>query len=233
MVISKLPTGQFSCWYSGGLSQGSPQKGFVSRLSQGKGLFGLSEGSWGVELTGLSGGSWGNRTIIGSKGAGCSAGGGLTDGAGTILWVAKLIISSWKWEVDLAWKMITTPSAPCQKATNPLSKVKRRTPHTSSTIIACHMLSYICMSSMKIKSISSNHHWLLHVTAGGIGDIRWQTPQLSRAHNLSRLDNNLERQRDKGMKPLVEILTRLIISKVVVKILLGLSSRMKKWEIHH
>ena len=46
-----------------------------------------------------------------------------------------------------------------------------------------------------------------------------------------RLDNNLERRRDKGMKPLVGILTRLIISRAVVKVLLGCSSRTKKWEI--
>ena len=31
--------------YTGGLSQGSPQKGFVSWLGQGKGLFDLSGGS--------------------------------------------------------------------------------------------------------------------------------------------------------------------------------------------
>ena len=49
---------------------------------------------------------------------------------------------------------------------------------------------------------------------------------------FSRLDNNLEWWRDKGMKPLMGMLTRLIISKVVVKVLLGLSSRMKKWKIH-
>ena len=212
MVISKLPTGQFSCWYSGGLSQGSPQKGFVSRLSQGKGLFGLSGGSWGAGLTGLSGGSEGNRTMVGSKRAGRGVGGGLTDGAGVILWVARLIISSWKWEVDLVWKMITTPLAPHWKATNPPSKVKKRTPHTSSAIIACRMPSCICTSSMKIKNISSNHHWLLCVTAEGISDIRWRTPRLSRAHNLSRLGNNLEWRRDKGNKPLVGILTRLIIN---------------------
>ena len=48
---------------------------------------------------------------------------------------------------------------------------------------------------------------------------------------FSRLNNNLERRRDKGMKPLVEILTRLIISETVVKVLLDRSSRTKKWEI--
>ena len=40
------------------------------------------------------------------------------------------------------------------------------------------------------------------------------------ALDVSRLDNNLEQQRDKGMKPLVGILTRLIISEAVVKVLL-------------
>ena len=49
--------------------------------------------------------------------------------------------------------------------------------------------------------------------------------------SFSRLDNNLEQRRDKGIEPLVGILTRLIISKVVVKVLLGCSSRTKKWEI--
>ena len=56
--------------YTGGLSQGLPQKGFVSWWRRGKGLFCLSEGSWGVGLAGLSGGSQGNRMTIGSKGAG-------------------------------------------------------------------------------------------------------------------------------------------------------------------
>ena len=54
--------------------------------------------------------------------------------------------------------------------------------------------------------------------------VRWQDA-------ISRLNNNLERRRDKGMKPLVGILTRLIISRTVVKVLLGRSSRTKKWEI--
>ena len=39
---------------------------------------------------------------------------------------------------------------------------------------------------------------------------------------VSRLGNNLEQRRDKGMKPLVGILTRLIISEAVVKVLLDL-----------
>ena len=42
---------------------------------------------------------------------------------------------------------------------------------------------------------------------------------------------NLKQQRDKGIRPLVGVLTRLIISKVVIKVLLGCSSRMKKWKI--
>ena len=174
IVVLKSQLGCVS--YTGGSSQGSPWKGFVSRLSQGKGLLGLSEGSWG------------NRTIVGSKGVGHGVGGGLTDGDGAILWVARLIISSWKWEVDLAWKTMTTLSAPHQKATNPPSKVKRRTPHTSPAIITCCMPLCICTSSMKIKSISSNHHWLSCITAGGISDIRWQTPWLSRAHNLFEIE---------------------------------------------
>ena len=55
--------------------------------------------------------------------------------------------------------------------------------------------------------------------------------QLTWNYYLSRLNDNLEQQRGREMKPLVGILTRLIISETVVKVLLGLSSRMKKWEI--